>query len=150
MDWWCEHSTVVVGPKTSAATEPGTVSTSTSLNREGGGAVRQGADHVGHVLVQRPAQLHVEDLAAAADGQHRQVGPQRGGQQGALAGVPVGVDAAHLGPGLLAVGERVHVAPAGEHQAVEDVYDLVGAGLGAEEAGARRGQEQGAPARRGP
>ena len=92
---------------------------------EGGAAVRQVPDDVGQVLVQGAPQLHVEDLAAPADGEHRHVGPQRGGEEGALAGVPVLVDAGHLGRRLLVVGQRVDVAATGEDEAVEDIYDLV-------------------------
>ena len=86
----------------------------------------QGADHIGQVLVQGAPELHVEHLAAAADGQDGQVRPQGGGQQGAFAGVAVGVDPTHLGFGLLAVGPGVDVAATAEHQAVEDGDDLVG------------------------
>ena len=83
------------------------------------------AHDVGQVLVQRAAELDVEDLAAATDGEHRHVGLERGGEQGPLAGVPVRVDAGHLGPGHLPVGQRVDVTPAGEHEAVEHGDHLV-------------------------
>ena len=42
-------------------------------------------DYVGQVLVQGPAEVHVEDLAAAADGQNREVHAEGGVEQGALA-----------------------------------------------------------------
>jgi hypothetical protein len=116
--WWCEHSTVVVSPKTVGGAEPGTVSTSTSPNTKGALRCSSCAHDVGQVLVQRAAQLDVEDLAAAADGEHRHVGLQRGGQQGPLAGVADGSTPPTSGPGSRR-RRRVDVAPAGQHQAVE-------------------------------
>ena len=104
------------------------------------------ADHVGQVLVQGAAQLHVEDLAAAADGQHGQVGAQGGGQQRPLAGVAVLVHAVDLGFGLLAVGPGVDVAAPGEDEPVEDGDHLVGGGAGALGGGAGRGQQEGTAA----
>ena len=149
MDWWCEQSTVGAGPNTAAARVPGTVSTSTSPKTKGAPAMEQVADHVGHVLVQRAAELDVEHLAAPADGQHGQVRPQRCRQQRTLAVVAVGVDPAHLGLGTLAVRLRIDVAAAAEHQAVEDGDHLVRRRARTFGRAAGRGQQEGATTGRG-
>ena len=104
--------------------------------------MRHVADDVGQVLVQGAPELDVEDLAAAADGKHGEVGPQRGGQQGPLARVTDVADAAHLGRRLFAVRQRVDVAAAGQDEAVEDGDHVVGAGLGPAGRRARRGEEE--------
>ena len=78
---------------------PGTVADVDVAEDVGRAAVVEVAHHVGQVLVQRAAELHVEDLAAAADGQHGHVRPQSGGEQRALARVAVGVDPATSGSG---------------------------------------------------
>ena len=124
---------------------PGTVCDLDVAEHVGRAAVVEVPHDVGQVLVQRAAQLHVEDLAAAADGEHGQVGGERGGEQGPLAGVPDRVDAADLGRGLLAVGERVDVSPAGEHQAVEHGDHLVGARPGPAGALLGGGRSKGRP-----
>ncbi len=100
-------------------------------------------DHVGQMLVQGAAERHVDELGAATDPEHGQVGPQRGRQQRSLARATVRVDAGHLVVRFLAVGERVHVAAARQHEPVEHGDHLVRAGLGPVGRGARRGHQQG-------
>jgi hypothetical protein len=87
------------------------------------------ADGVGgQVLVQRAAEVDVEQLQAAADRQHRQAPVERGGQERELAVVarPVEADG---GVRLLAVQRRIDVGAAGEHERVHPGGD--GGGIGA-------------------
>jgi hypothetical protein len=84
------------------------------------------AEQLGQMLVQRAAARDVHDLHAAADPEHRQVALQRAAHERDLEAVALGDDADRLGMVLGAVGARVDVDPAGEHEAVEPVEDLVG------------------------
>jgi hypothetical protein len=84
------------------------------------------ADVVGQVLDQRAAERDVQQLHAAADPEHRQVAFQRAQRQRDLRAVAVGPGVGGLGMALDAVGARVDVRAAGEHQAVEAVEHVVG------------------------
>jgi hypothetical protein len=86
-------------------------------------AVRPGVllvpDHLGQVLVQRPAPEHVEQLDTPADGQQRPPGHQRRVEQRQLPAVPLGVRRAGLRVRASAVPGRVDVPAAGHDQPVQ-------------------------------
>ena len=83
---------------------------------------------VADVLEQRAAEGDVEDLHTPADAQCRHAPVDGRPHQRDLEPVADGADVGHLGPGLLAVEDRVDVAPAGEEQAVEAAQPLPGLG----------------------
>jgi hypothetical protein len=99
--------------------------------------------------MERPAPLDIEYLEATADRQHRQPGPQRGGQQRTLAPVADGTDPDHFGGGRLTVGGRIDITSSGEDQTVEERDDLVGTEFRARRGGPERGKEKGSTAGRG-
>ena len=66
------------------------------------------------VLVQGAAGMHGHELHAAADAQDRQVGVQRGGEQGELRGVALGTQPRCLGVRRGAVAGGVDVGAAGD------------------------------------
>src|SRR5205823_6478394 len=72
----------------------------------------------------------VQDLAAAADREHRQVSLERRLEQGELRPVSLRHDAFGLGVRVLAVRLRVEIRAAREKQAVERVERLVDGLLG--------------------
>ena len=83
------------------------------------------ADGVGDVLEERAAARDVEQLLAAADRQDRHPARVGAAQQLELEGVEVGLGRAERRVRLLAVGRRVHVGPAGDHQPAEAVEQRV-------------------------
>ena len=87
------------------------------------------AEHVGQVLVQRPAQRDVEYLGAAADAQHRHAAPHGTAKQCEFPRVPRAVVGDGLVGGrvrLLAITGGIDVAPTGDDQAIQAVKNTVG------------------------
>ena len=87
-------------------------------------------DELGEVLMEIAAAGDVQDLAAAADREHRQVSLERRLEQGELRPVSLRHDAFGLGVRVLAVRLRVEIRAAREKQAVERVERLVDGLLG--------------------
>ena len=81
---------------------------------------------VREVLVERAAAGDVHDLHPAADAEERQVALHRAAGQRELEGVALGHRPDRLRVRRLAVAGGVHVGPAGEQQAVEQVEQAVG------------------------
>ena len=89
-------------------------------------AVALGAvEHVGEVLDQSPSEGNVQHLHPAADPEHRHLPLRGGADQGHLHAVSARIGAVGLRCGLLAVGGRVDVGAAGQHQGVDAVERLV-------------------------
>ena len=86
------------------------------------GAVPGVPHHVGQVLHERPPELDVQHLHAAADGEHGGARRQGGAEQRELAGVAPDIDAGGVGVRLLAVTGGVDVAAADEDERVERVH----------------------------
>ena len=80
---------------------------------------------LGQMLVQRAAERDVHHLHPAADGEHGQIAFDGRTQERDLKAIALGHGADGLRVGLLAVGGRVQVGPAGQDQAVEAVEQLV-------------------------
>jgi hypothetical protein len=78
------------------------------------------------VLVQRAARGNVEHLHAAADAEHGDVTLERPVRERKLEAVALLGGAGRLVVRARAVGARIHVAAAGEHDGVEAVEQLVG------------------------
>src|ERR1043166_3312074 len=95
------------------------------------------------VLVQRPAQGHVQDLDAATDGEDGEPAALRAGDERELDGIAGGIGFAEPGMRRGAIARRVDVLPAGEHQPLHPVEG--GArGLGVEHRWHQEGHEAGA------
>ena len=84
------------------------------------------AEQLGQVLVQGAPARDVDDLHPAADAEQRQVALERAAHEGDLERVAprIGVDGQRVAP--RAVGARVDVDAAGEHEPVDHVERLVG------------------------
>ncbi len=98
------------------------------------GLVAGRAEEVGQLLDEVPPEADVEHLCAAADGQHRQVAPERILQHGDLEIVPLVAGAAVAGVGVLPVADGADVSTADQHQAVQGRHHFrqsgaLGAGL---------------------
>ncbi len=94
----------------------------------------------GDILVQVPAQHHIEQLDAPADAQHGLAGLQDQGEEGLLHAVPLG----HQGPqflrGFLPVEAGGQVVAAGKQEPVEGLgIALQGGGVGGQGQDDRRG-----------
>ena len=97
-----------------------------AVERAGRAAVVVVAEVLGQVLAQAAAEGDVDQLHAAADPQQRQVARQGAAREGHLEPVALGHGVDGLGVTLGVVDGGVDVGAADEHQAVDQVEDLVG------------------------
>ena len=125
--WWCDFTALDSAPTARAASDPGSRRTSWSENVPGTARWSLVAHGVGHVLLERAAERHVQHLHPAADPEQRDVALERPvGQRRARSGRARArcPRSPACGPG--AVGARIHVGAAGQHQPVDQVERLVG------------------------
>ena len=145
IDWWCEQRTVAMVAEDVGGAGAGDgldVDVAEHIGRRAVG----GVPHlVWQVLMEGPAEVDVEDLAAAADGEDREVHAEGRVEQGTLALISHRVDPGDLGHRLLAVRLRRHIAPAGQHEGVEDGDDLLGSRTRSPEACFGGGSKSGRP-----
>ena len=122
------HHQQAVGPGRPAGQRPARQPHLVGAEGAGDRAVAAVADRFGQVLVERPADRHVDQLHPAADPQHRHVALQRPPGQGQLEGVALGPGALRLRVRLGAVARRVDVGAARQEQRVDPVEQHVGIG----------------------